>query len=78
MNYETLKPAFVQGCERESAQVFNEVLRGCVRQAFWEMMSQEVTELCGSRYAPDPQGDYYRAGTEEGSVYLDGSKERIR
>ena len=78
MNYENLKAAFVQGCERESAQVFNEVLRGCVRQAFWEMMSQEVSELCGARYAPDPGSDYYRAGTEEGSVYLDGSKERIR
>lgn len=78
MTHENLKAAFLQGGEREAANLVNEVLRGCVREAFWKMMAEEVESLCGPRYHPDPESDYHRAGSEAGSVYLDGGKEAIR
>ena len=40
-------------------------------------MSDEVESLCGPRYRPDSGSDYRRAGSERGSVYLDGEKEAI-
>jgi len=78
MTHEKLKAAFLQGGERESAQVLNEVLRASVRDAFWNIMADEVTQLCGPRYHPDENSPYQRAGSEEGTVYLGGEKESIR
>jgi transposase-like protein len=77
MTHENLKTAFLQGGEREAAELMNEVLRGCVREAFWHLMSEEVEALCGPRYRPDPDSAYHRAGSEQGSVFLDGGKEEI-
>ncbi len=42
MDHEKLKAAFLQGGERESAELFNELIRGSVREAFWQMMAEEV------------------------------------
>lgn len=78
MTHEKLKTAFVQGGAREATDLFNEVIRGCVREAFWQMMAEEVESLCGKRYHPDPDCSYQRAGSEVGSVYLDGEKETVR
>jgi putative transposase len=78
MTHENLKAAFVQGGETEATDLFNQVIRGCIRDAFWQMMPEEVESLCGKRYAPSPDCDYHRAGSESGSVYLDGEKEAVR
>ena len=78
MTHEKLKAAFLQGGERESAELLTEVLRASVREAFWEVMAEEVSALCGPRYAPDPESSHHRAGSETGSVYLGGEKETIR
>lgn len=78
MLHEELKAAFVQGGERRSSEVFAEVLRASVREAFWQIMAEEVEALCGPRYAPDADSPFYRAGSEKGSVYLEGEKEEIR
>ena len=64
MNHEKLKASFLQGGEREATNLFNELIRGSVRQAFWQMMSYEVEALCGSRYRPDSDSEYRRAGSE--------------
>ena len=78
MTHEKLKAAFLQGGERESAEMLDAVLRASVREAFWTMMADEVSALCGPRYAPDPESGNYRAGSETGTVYLGGEKETIR
>lgn len=78
MTHEKLKAAFLQGGEREATELFNELIRGSVREAFWQMMAEEVEALCGPRYRPDGSSDYRRAGSERGSVYLDGDKEEVR
>ena len=77
MTHEKLKAAFMQGGEREATNLFNELIRGSVRQAFWQMMSDEVESLCGPSYRPDSGSEYRRAGSERGRVYLDGEKEDI-
>ncbi len=58
--------------------MFNELIRSSVREAFWQMMSEEVESLCGQRYRPDAGTPYRRAGSEKGSVYLGGGKEEVR
>ena len=78
MNHEKLKAAFVQGGERESTELFNELIRGSVREAFWQMMAEEVEALCGPRYRPENTSEYRRGGSECGRVYLGGEKEEIR
>jgi putative transposase len=78
MTHEKLKAAFLQGGEREASELFNELIRGSIREAFWQMMAEEVEGLCGPRYRPDGASDYQRAGSERGSAYLDGEKEVIR
>lgn len=77
MTHEKLKAAFLQGGAREATELFNELIRGSVRQAFWQMMAEEVEQLCGPPYRPDAGSEHRRAGSEKGSVYLDGEKEQI-
>jgi len=49
-----------------------------VREAFWQMMAEEVDVLCGPSYQPDKASEHRRAGSESGRVYLGGDKEMIR
>lgn len=78
MTHEKLKAAFLQGGERESTELFNQLIRVSIREAFWQMMDDEVQTLCGPRYRPDDESEFKRAGSEKGSVYLDGGKEEVR
>lgn len=78
MRHEELKEAFLQGGEREAGELLNAVMRASVREAFWGIMAQEVESLCGPRYHPEEGSEYRRAGTERGSVYLDGGREEMR
>jgi transposase-like protein len=76
--HEKLKEAFMQGEEREAANLFRELLRRSVRAGLFEAMAEEVEALCGPRYHPDHQSLCHRAGSETGIAYLDGGKEEIR
>jgi len=78
MTHEKLKSAFLQGGEREASELFNELIRGSVRAAFWQMMADEVEMLCGPHYQPNSDSEHRRAGSEKGSVYLNGDKEEMR
>ena len=78
MIHEKLRDAFLQGEEREAANLFRQVLRQAVRAGLYEAMAEEVEALCGPRYRPDHQSDCHRAGSEKGVAYLDGGKEEIR
>lgn len=77
MDYERLKEAFLQGEEREAAQMFREMMRGAVRAGLLEAMKEEVDAICGPRYRPKPESPLRRAGSEKGVAYVDGSKEEI-
>jgi len=77
MNYERLKESFLQGEEREAAQMFREMMRGAVRAGLLEAMKEEVEAICGPRYRPDPEARLRRAGSEKGIAYVDGGKEKI-
>jgi len=76
--HEKLRDAFMQGEEREAANLFRQVLRQAVRAGLYEAMAEEVEALCGPRYRPDHQSACHRAGSEKGVAYLDGGKEEIR
>jgi putative transposase len=76
--HEKLKEAFLQGEEREAAELFRQLLRQSVRAGLFEAMAEEVEALCGPRYHPDHQSLFHRAGSETGVAYLDGGKEDIR
>jgi len=78
MNYEKVKEALMQGEERDAAKLFQELLRQSVRAGLFGAMAEEVEALCGPRYRPETCCAYRRAGSEAGSVYLDGGKELIR
>ena len=78
MIHEKLRDAFLQGEEREAANLFRQVLRQTVRAGLYEAMAEEVEALCGPRYRPDDQSVCHRAGSEKGVAYLDGGKEEIR
>ena len=77
MDYERLKESFLQGEEREAAQMFREMMRGAVRAGLLEAMREEVEAICGPRYRPDPESRLRRAGSEKGIAYMDGGKEEI-
>ena len=78
VNYEKLKEAFLQGGEREAAELFREMMKGAIRLGLLEAMAEEVEALCGPRYRPDPEGACHRAGSENGVAFFDGEKEAIR
>jgi putative transposase len=78
VTHEKLKEAFLQGEEREAANLFRQLMRQAVRVGLYEAMAEEVEALCGPRYRPDSQSCFHRAGSERGVAYLDGGKEEIR
>ena len=77
MSYQKLEEAFLQGDENEAAEIFNEMMRKSVRLGLFAALEDEVTALCGPPYHPDQEGYYRRAGSETGSVYINGTKEKI-
>lgn len=67
-------------CE-QSAEIFNEFLRGAARLALFDVMQEEVNELCGpayERHGEGPSRPYRRAGSEKGVCYVDGGKESVQ
>jgi len=71
-----LREALIEAPEGEAARLLNELLRGCVRAAFFDAMHEEVDSLCGPKYRPTAT-PCRRAGTEVGSAYLGGKKEAV-
>lgn len=55
-------------------QQLHEAMRGLVH----DMFEQEVTALCGPRYARNRGAEDARAGSEQGSIYWDGRREPLR
>lgn len=76
MNETSLREALAQAPEAEAVEIFQQTLRRSVRLALYAAMEAEVNELCGAKYHPNGS-DRRRAGSEQGSAYLDGRKEPI-
>ncbi len=70
MIHEKLKEAFLQGEEKEAANLFRQLLRQSIRAGLLEAMAEEVEALCGPRYRPYPESLYHRTGSETGVAYM--------
>ncbi len=79
MNTQTLQEQFLQSESGQSAEIFDQFLRSSVRLALFELMQQEVHDLCGRSHDRDrPPTTFRRAGSEQGICYIDGGKENIK
>ena len=72
-----LRSVLAQASDSEAVELLQQTLRGAVRLALLDAMEQEVADLCGAKYKPS-ESEFKRAGSEKGSVYLNGEKEQIR
>lgn len=61
----------------EAAEQFREYLRQSVRDTLWELMQEEVEQLCGRRHERGRDTEHRRAGSERGVFYTEGSKRAI-
>ena len=61
----------------ETVKNFRENLRGLAREIFFEVMAEEVLELCGPRHYPVSGARYRRAGSASGRIYWDGQWEKM-
>lgn len=77
MNEINLREILAQASDNEAVELLQQTLRQSVRMALYDAMEQEVNLLCGAKYKPS-ESEYKRAGSEQGSVYLDGQKEAIK
>lgn len=57
---------------------FEQFMREAVRAAAWDIMVEEVTQLCGLRHRPAPGSSHRRAGTEKGVLNYEGRRESLR
>jgi transposase-like protein len=60
------------------AQMMKEHLRTVVREALYEVVEEEVRELCGAAHRPDPASAFRRAGSARSTVFLDGRREELK
>ena len=61
----------------EASGAFREYLRQSVRETLWELMQEEVGQLCGPRHERGTEREHRRAGSERGIFYTDGGKQPI-
>ena len=72
--FETLKQAKTSDVK----QVFRDSIRAMTRQIIIDVMSEEVSLLCGPAQHPLPDVEYSRAGSAEGYAYIDTHREQIK
>jgi putative transposase len=72
MSHGKFREAFLQGEEKDAANLFRHLLRQSIRIGLLEAMKEEVEALSGPRY--HPQSPCHRAGSESGIVYMDGGR----
>ena len=77
VNENKLRNTLAQASESEAVELLQQTLRQSVQLALFDAMEAEVNLLCGNKYKPS-ESDSRRAGSEKGSVYLDGVREQIQ
>ena len=67
----------LQGSSDNHDQLFRGYLREAVRLALWDMMQEEVHDLCGPKYRPRPDAAHRRGGSDRGTIYLGGKRQNL-
>ena len=62
---------------KSAGEAFREYLRQSVQEALWELMQEEVRELCGPAHERGREREHRRAGSERGVFYTEGGKQAI-
>ncbi len=75
--HQTIQKDLAQANDEQARELFQQMLRGCVRQGLMGALAAEVELLCGPKYSPNPQSECRRAGSEKGHAYINGTKEEI-
>lgn len=73
-----LRKELMQASEEEARELVKNLMRQSVRQGLLEALKEEVNLLCGQRHHPDPESEYYRAGSEQGVIYSESGKEPLK
>lgn len=76
MNDSNLLQSLGQVSSDSASDVFRVHLRGAVRQMIADVISEEVTELCGGKHRPN-ESDFYRSGNSPGRVIYEGKRESV-
>ena len=63
-----------QADSTEAGQLLRELLRANVRQALYDLVEEEIESLCGPSHHPRKDALYYRSGSSDSHVYLDGRR----
>jgi len=58
----------------EAAKLLRDILRTSVRETLYELVEEEISSLCGPRHRPKEETAYYRSGSAESEIYLDGCR----
>lgn len=74
MNKNDVMQRLYQAESGEAAKLLRDMLRANVRQALYELVEEEISGLCGPRHRPHAESPYYRSGSADSEVYLDGSR----
>lgn len=73
------KERLIQGENgKRGGEIFRDYMRGTIRETLWELMQEEVGILCGISHRPELGAICRRAGSNDGVMYLNGSKEAIK
>ena len=76
MNEVSLLQSLGQVSASKTGQVFRDLLCGHLREMICEVMTTEVTELCGPKHAPS-QSNHYRAENSPGRDLYEGEREDV-
>ena len=77
MKNNNLREVLAQASEVEAVEIIQQTLRQSARLALFDAMEAEVNALCGAKHRPS-ESECRRAGSEVGSVYLEGEREVIK
>ena len=58
----------------EAASLLRDMLHRSVREALYGLVEEEISALCGPRHHPKEGSSFYRSGSAQSEIYLDGSR----
>ncbi len=62
----------------EAGEIFRDCIRNVVRSTYYDMMLEEVSELCGKKYKQGNENNFSRAGSAPGLCILNGRVEKVK
>ena len=77
MDNVTILQALGQADSEKVGEVVRDYLRGVCRDILFDVMTTEVSLLCGPAYHPDKSSDFCRAGSAPGYAYIESRREEV-